>query len=165
MAKTGNYKKPDLDKEYDLDSIKEISLYMPDKDKQKYLVGKVQKILEDYKHIIEEYRPKTVKDFVAQATLGPAGYVLWKLPPDVHKKVNELLKYATAISTKAKPEISMALGITYFISQVLYGLKTKSGKHVVSGLAGIGHSAKKMKIAGLEKLASSTLDDMAAQAT
>jgi hypothetical protein len=147
--------------EYDLDSIKEISLYMPDKKQQKYLVGKVRKILEDYKHIVEEYRPKTVKEFVLQAALGPQGYLLWKLPPDVHKKVNELLKYASGISAKFQPEVGMAVGLGYFISQVMYGIKTKSGKHLISGLTGIGHSAKKMKIRGLEELASSTLGDMA----
>jgi hypothetical protein len=149
--------------EYDLDSIKEVSLYMPEKERQKYLVDKVKTILDKYTHIIERYRPKTVKDFVASATLGPAGYTLWKLPPDIHKKVNELLKYAAAISSKTKPEVGAALGITYFISQAMYGIKTKSGKHVISGLTGIGHSAKKLKIKGLEKLTTSTLGDLASQ--
>jgi hypothetical protein len=91
----------------------------------------------------EYARPKSVLDYVARIVVP--GYSLWILPNEMHEYLNKALFYATKISGVAgQEEIALGTGIAYAVSQTIYGLKNKSGKHVMSGLVGIIFQSKKL---------------------
>ena len=53
---------------------------------------------------------------------------------------NKLLEYATGVaSVCGPPQAKLATGLSYAISEAVYGLKSSSGKRTASGLVGIIH--------------------------
>ena len=91
-----------------------------------------------------EYKPRNVFEYAGLVT-NPAAYALWRMPNETHQYLNKALQYATKVSAlTGQEEIALATGITYAISQAVYGLKNKSAKHVMSGLVGIISNAKKI---------------------
>jgi hypothetical protein len=115
--------------------------------------------LEKIRGYWDEYKPKSAFGYAA-AVVFPTPYFLWKLPSDLHGYLNDILKGASAISMRAgQPEVAAATGITYAISQAVYGLKTKSGKHVLSGLEGIVTNTKKINLSTLSKADAKVVKD------
>lgn len=110
---------------------------------------------ESLKGIKTGWRRYSPDRFYEKVWLGysPATYLLWKLPPETHRKLNEVLRYANTVAAK-NPTALAVTGTITGISHVLYGLKNKgrdSGKHVASGLAKIVGSTEndpKMKKVG-----------------
>ena len=76
---------------------------------------------------------------------SPGTYFLWKLPKSAHKKLNDILDYATSFLARTQPEFAIASGILGGVSHTLYGLKNEekdSGRHVVSGLTKIAQATE-----------------------
>jgi len=103
--------------------------------------------------IKKSWSPYKPRNFYEQLwkTASPASYFLWKMPPETHKKFNDLLGYALVIFGK-EPRTAAVLGVTDGVSQAVYGIKTmrdssarksESGKHVMSGLTKIVDHAEK----------------------
>ena len=70
---------------------------------------------------------------------------MWKLPKSAHKKLNDILDYATSFLARTQPEFAIASGILGGVSHTLYGLKNEekdSGRHVVSGLTKIAQATE-----------------------
>lgn len=95
-------------------------------------------LLEQSRDYWKNLKPKSAKE-AAAAIVSPGVYSLWKLPPELHEYVNTTLKYATEILAETQPEAAVATGIVYGISEIMYGIKTGSGKRLISGLAGTLH--------------------------
>lgn len=148
----------ELESETRLYSVKDMPgkpahLYIPEGEEAK------SGFLEKVRGYWDEYKPKSAFGYAA-AVVFPTPYFLWKLPADLHGYLNDILKGATAISARAgQPEVAAATGITYAISQAVYGLKTKSGKHVMSGLEGIVANTKKMDLSALSKADAKVVKD------
>jgi hypothetical protein len=123
----------------DMPAAEDISLYMPKGSRV------VKGMLERMRTYWNTIKPRNVPEAVA-AVVMPAPYHLWKLPVEVHEKLNDILGVAAGIATVAQPEVGLATGIAYGISQVIYGLKTGSGKHTGSGLMGIVEHVKKLDL-------------------
>lgn len=100
------------------------------------------------KNFWDIYKPRSAVD-VVNFTMSPPAYYLWKLPEPIHRTLNDVLGYSTHILTELNPELGVATGITYGLSETIYGLKTKSGKRMLSGLIG---SLTHMKQLGDEKI-------------
>ena len=83
-----------------------------------------------------EVKPKSAFEYAAYAA-NPSAYLLWKMPKETHAKLNTLLGTLAPLSEALGPEAVVGVGIAYAISQVIYGLKTRSGKHLLSGLEGV----------------------------
>ncbi len=95
------------------------------------------KDLEDY---WEAMKPQSLRGAQLMALPFPSfqiPYYLWKLPPHIHEYFNSALKYATSVLSRTDPEAALATGVFYGISQAIYGIKTRSGKHLMSGLVRI----------------------------
>jgi hypothetical protein len=120
----------------DMPSPEESKLYMQNG-------GSAMKgLMEKVKGYWNQMKPNNVQEAVASVVI-PTPYYLWKLPPDVHKTMNDILGAATDIAAKVNPEVGIATGLAYGISQVIYGLKTGSGKHTGAGLVGIAEHIKR----------------------
>jgi len=134
------------DKLYTIDDLpdqEQHELYMPNKHKEH------KKLWEKMEDFSDKQRPKNWKDWTTMVVF-PHGYTLWKLPPKVHHYVNKVLGYATEALAPIQPEAALGTGIAYGISQVVYGIKTKSGKHVGSGIGGLVENLKKADIKELK---------------
>ena len=95
-----------------------------------------------------EFKPRSVKEYVTRVVLPE--YALWKMPNQTHEDFNYLLRRATELSSAVgQEEVALATGLTYAVSQTIYGLKNRSGKHVLSGLQGIITHGKKINSASL----------------
>ena len=71
---------------------------------------------------------------------GEINYLLWKMPPRLHAVVNRVLDYTSIVLRKYQPEGAVYTGLLSGASRLIYGIKTRSGKDVVSGLVGsLGH--------------------------
>jgi hypothetical protein len=110
------------------DMPKETHLYMPPQEEREKFLDSVQ----DY---WEEIKPRSAFDYAKYAALSTmpgamSVYMLWKMPPRLHEDMNYVLSSAT--------------GIAYAVSQAVYGIKIKSGHHVLSGLQGIVTGMKKV---------------------
>lgn len=104
------------------------------------------------------YRPRNAIDAI-NLGMSPAAYYLAKLPPPIHKTLNDILKYSTQIITGINPEVGAATGITYGLSEILYGLKTQSGKRLLSGLVGsLTHMKKIPEFSEFARRAEEILD-------
>jgi len=100
--------------------------------------------LDKVRNAWERFGPKKFYEYLL-LNVSPLTYVLWKLPEDAHRKVNQILNYATSLLARVQPEFAIATGIVDGISQTLYGLKHRgknSGEHVMSGLTRIVESTK-----------------------
>ena len=137
-------KETDLEKRLytieDLPEQKEHVLYMPDATKEEN-----RGLWEKVKDYAEQMKPKDFRDwmYLSNPTFHPA-YVIWKLPSEMHEYLNKLLKYATEISAVVAPEATPELGLAYGVSQVVYGIKTRSGKHTGAGLTRLVSDLKKV---------------------
>lgn len=131
-----------LEKEVKLYSVSEIpeekprDIYMPQEERKRDFLDRV-------KNYWAESKPKSAFDYskylakTNPALSGPIQiYELWKLPIDAHEDLNYILSRAYELSA-VHPEARLATGVAYAISQTIYGIKTKSGKHILSGLQGI----------------------------
>jgi hypothetical protein len=149
----------ELEKETRLYSVKDLpaklpsGLYVPEDEEAR------EQFSEKSRGYWDTYRPKSAFDYATYA-VSPAGYMLWKMPPETHSKVNSVLGGAAGICTLLLPVPgvgeaagigALVTGILYAISQTVYGIKTKSGKHVTSGLEGIVANTKKIDLANLTK--------------
>lgn len=135
--KSGAKRKPSRDfRLYTLDDLNEDDgkeLYMPHGDEAQEHYGKIRKAYETLK-------PRSAFDFAFALAPGSSIlYTLYKLKPETHKKVNHVLKNVCEFSTVLGPEAPAVTGLMYGVSQVIYGMKTKSGKHVGAGISGIAH--------------------------
>jgi len=125
------------------DMPKETHLYMPPQEEREKFLDSVQ----DY---WEEIKPRSAFDYAKYAALSTmpgamSVYMLWKMPPRLHEDMNYVLSSATGISAAlGQEEVALATGIAYAVSQAVYGIKIKSGHHVLSGLQGIVTGMKKV---------------------
>jgi len=72
---------------------------------------------------------------IASAIIFPSGYYLNKMPLPVHRRFNKILKYSTKILAEyGAEEPALAVGIAYGLSSIIYGIKSKSGKHTTAGI-------------------------------
>jgi hypothetical protein len=105
------------------------------------------RLIESLEEYWEAMKPKTVRDVQVMALPFPSlqiPYYLWKLPPEMHRYLNTALECATSVLARKDPEAALATGVFYGLSQAMYGIKTKSGKHLMSGLVGILTHLKKL---------------------
>jgi len=120
---------------------------MPPEEETQLYMSKGGKAVQDLIGKVKDYwnqiKPNNVQEAVAYLTM-PAPYYLWKMPVEVHRRVNDILDIATGIAAAVNPEMGLGLGISHSVSQVIYGLKTGSGKHTGSGLVGIVEHVKKL---------------------
>lgn len=102
-----------------------------------------RRFLDLAKEYWNQIKPQNVGEAIASVLL-PTPYQIWKLPPEVHKKMNDILGVAADIAFAAGPEAEAAVGLAYGISQAIYGFKTQSGKHAGAGLVGIAEGIKRL---------------------
>lgn len=123
-----------------LDGKDSVEVYAPER--AEYRTGILDKAREYWKAL----EPKGAIERIYRLT-SPGSYFLWKLPPELHEKLNDVLSYSLPIIARAGPA-GIAAGLTYAVSEMMYGLKTKSLKRVVSGLVGAVTHIKKLPVTG-----------------
>lgn len=97
---------------------------------------KYQYFLEKTKTYWENLHPKTALERT-YAMASPGLYALWKLPDGLHEDLNQALGYTTLLLSRAGPLAAISSGAVYGVSELVYGIKTKSGKRFLSGLVGL----------------------------
>jgi hypothetical protein len=125
------------------DLPKETHLYMPPQEEREGFLDSVR----DYWEAIKPINAFDYAKYAALSTMPAAmsAYMLWKMPPRLHEDMNYMLSAATGVSAVlGQEEIAVATGIAYAVSQAVYGIKIKSGHHVLSGLQGIVTGMKKV---------------------
>jgi hypothetical protein len=100
--------------------------------------------LEDYWNAMKPHSMREAQLMALSFPTAQIPYYLWKLPPEMHQYLNTALGYATSILARTQPEAALATGVFYGLSQAIYGIKTKSGKDLVSGLVGLLTHLKKV---------------------
>ncbi|MEK6927276.1 MAG: hypothetical protein AABX11_02485 [Nanoarchaeota archaeon] len=133
----------------DIPSVTPEHLYVPTLSSRNNIIEKVAEYW-------NSARPKSAFDYVVAATStvpglsGASSLVrMWKMPENEHAKLNNLLASAYALS-KVHPVAQTVTGLTYAVSQAIYGLKTGQGAHILSGLKGILTHTDKMAVGGLQ---------------
>lgn len=145
----------------DLPDLSEQTLYLPNGTNPEN-----KKIWDKIYEYNKSMEPKDLKEKISQVAF-PSAYYMWKMPIEMHEYVNKVLEYATKILRFVQPELGVATGITYSISQAVYGIKTNSGKHTASGLKNLVYNMRNvpkntLTKAGLEKIDGllDTVDDL-----
>ncbi|MBM3234110.1 hypothetical protein FJZ19_03375 [Candidatus Pacearchaeota archaeon] len=169
MAKEKGRENKDGREEKQGELEKDIKLYTPDdlpEETHLYMPPQEERegFLDSVKDYWDEIKPKDAFGYAKYAALStmPAAmsaYMLWKLPPRLHEDMNYVLSSATGISAAiGQEEVALATGIAYAVSQAVYGIKIKSGHHVLSGLQGIVTGMKKVDKSGMNKADKTRLD-------
>ena len=76
--------------------------------------------------------------------IAPQSYLLWKLTPENHSEFNRIMEDVPKLLRTISPRTSYHVGIFNGLSQLVYGLKTQQGKHVLSGLYGLQKHLEKV---------------------
>lgn len=108
---------------------------LEEKERKLYLSDNATSI-NSFQKYWEEMKPRSAVQTI-YALSNPGIYTLWKLPTHLHDSFNKTLSYATYILSRTQPEAAIATGLFYGVSEAIYGIKTKSGKHFMSGLVGL----------------------------
>mgnify|MGYP001559584807 CR=1 FL=1 len=107
----------------------------------------------------ESMHPKSALEY-SYAISSPAGYILWRMPPEMHETLNKVLSYSSLALSRLHPIAGLASGIVYGLSEIVYGIKTRSGKSLVSGLVGSLTHLKKIGEPKLTEFADHALSSL-----